>query len=68
MTQSSARLIILDPPRLGRTVKRPHLIHCKQCEGKFKIGDEIITKKGKNVTRWYHRKCAEGLNIWWSET
>ena len=61
MTSLRTRLIIFG---YGTTMSSPHLLYCKKCEVKFKIGEKILTKtKGQNKKAHYHKKCAERLNI-----
>ena len=71
MTKSKARMVILSERMLSRASsieKNDYLIKCRQCNCNFHVGDEIVTKKNKNRTRWYHKKCAEFLNIWWDDS
>jgi hypothetical protein len=70
LTISKARPITVTSRMLTRasaTENNTYLLECRQCGNGFKLGQEIVTKKNRNRTRWYHKECAIKLNIWWED-
>jgi hypothetical protein len=66
LTIARARLITVTNINYEKARNRPNLQVCPNCKKGFKVGLVIVTKKSTK-TRWYHKKCAERLNIWSDE-
>jgi hypothetical protein len=62
MTKSQARLTVVTNMNYERAKRSPQLHVCYKCGAPFKVGMIIVTKKSTR-SRWYHKSCAEKLNI-----
>ncbi len=48
----------------GNAVKGDESWFCRKCNKKFKLDENIASKKGRvNNTSHYHVKCAKELNL-----
>jgi len=66
-TRSYARAVSKEKFVYGEKRDRNRFLHCPQCSKPCMVGQQIVTKRCKNNTKWYHKNCAILLNIYWSE-
>ena len=64
-TRAYARALSKEKPKYGEMRDRNRFLHCPKCKVPCMVGQQIVTKRCKNNTKWYHKSCAEALNIVW---
>ena len=65
-TRLYSRALSKEKFRYGEPRDRNRFLTCPKCKARCMVGQQIITKRCKNNTKWYHKECAEALNIIWS--
>ena len=57
---------ILDVALFNRIRNNARLNKCRKCSAPFEQGEVIVSLRTYN-TKYYHKECAEKINIWMSE-
>ena len=66
-TRLFARALSKEQTKYYEKKDRNCYLLCPRCSRACMVGQQIVTKRCKSNTKWYHRACAEALNIIWSE-
>jgi hypothetical protein len=78
MLMASARLVTVTTRSYARALAKEKFVYgekrdtncfltCPKCKAQCMVGQRIVTKRCKNNTKWYHKECAEALNIIWGD-
>lgn len=50
---------------IAGSAKRYHRMnHCRKCEKGFKLNELVVSKRTSCRTAYYHKRCAEKVNLW----
>jgi hypothetical protein len=63
MTISSPKLIILTSQKMRLMNHYGYLTNCYFCNEKLQVAEEVISKRSGKRAKWYHKKCAEKVNL-----